>query len=537
MSSNAGPTFLRGRRTRVVLGSSRATIPAMIMPTEAPYSFRPYLDALGADWWADDPELQAVLRHHGLAEEKALAKISRYGIYAASAANAGANATDRPGELPYLTPFDDHGNPHPVGLHVPQATKRNLAAALRAGAACEPNLLARYGMAYLHMQSGEGGVVCSLACTDGFVRAVDELESGPEATAAAAHIRLQSPHAPVHAAQFVTEVQGGSDAGTNTVRAEPQPDGSYLLTGKKWFCSNAWAQYWAVTARPDGAPEGPRGVALFMVPRVIGGAPNGFRLDRLKDKLGTRSLPTAEMTLVGARAWPVGDLQSGLSNMVRIVLSTSRFWNALWGAAALRSAERITVAYAEFRHAFGRPIRDYPLVAQTLDDLRTDRRHHLAAVFNVLAAWERSRGAGCSREDQVRARILIMLAKTCGTRRATQRIHDAIMVLAGNGIEERFSALPRLLRDAVIMETWEGPHGLLLTRSLMDIRRFGAAEDPGSFVNLMLGGPDDSDLGARLGSILGDANPRSALVAFRDWAGDLYDALGARAYDEVNATP
>jgi alkylation response protein AidB-like acyl-CoA dehydrogenase len=508
----------------------------MTTSLDAPYSFGPYLAALGSDWWADDPELQAVLRHHGLRDEKALAKISRYGIYAASAADAGANATDRPGELPYLTPFDDHGEPHPVGVYVPQATRRNLAAALRAGTACDPDVLVRYGMAYLLMQTGEGGVVCPLACTDGFVRAVDALDCGPEVKAAVAHIRLQSPGAPVHAAQFVTEVQGGSDAATNTVRAIPQADGSFVLVGKKWFCSNPWAQYWAVTARPDGGPDGPRGVGLFFVPRVIDGRPNGFRLDRLKDKLGTRSLPTAEMTLTGARGWPIGELQAGLSNMVRIVLSTSRFWNALSGAATLRAAERIACAYADFRYAFGRPIREYPLVAQTLEDLRRDRRAHLAGVFEVLAAWEKSLG-DCSRDDRVRSRILIMLAKTCGSRRATQRVHDAMMVLAGNGIEERFSSLPRLFRDAVIMETWEGPHGLLLTRSLMDARRFGAAEDPRGFTRLLLGFADApaDDLGDRLGALLADESPRSSMVAFQAWASDLYDALGAAAWASIEA--
>ena len=499
------------------------------------YSFRPFLDALGDDWYADDPVLQAILEHHGLTTAAGRAKVERYGKYAASAAASGTNATDRPGELPYLTPFDDHGEPHPMGIHIPQATRRNLAAALRAGVATEPDLLVRYAMAYLHMQGGEGGVICSLACTDGFVLAADDLDCTPESDAAAAHIRTQAPGGPVHAAQFVTEVQGGSDAATNTVRAVPQDDGSWLLSGKKWFCSNAWAQYWAVTARPEGAPEGPRGVALFMVPREVDGKPNGFRFDRLKDKLGTRSLPTAEMTLSGARAWPMGDLQSGLSNMVRIVLTTSRFWNALWGAAALRACTRIARAYAEFRVAFGRPIAEFPLVAHTLDTLDRDHREHTAAVFAVLAAWRAAETEGAPREAQIRARILVMLAKTCGTRRATEEAHSAIMVLGGNGIEERFSALPRLLRDAVIMETWEGPHGLLLTRSLMDLKRYGAASDPEGFTRLLLGGDDPAaaSLGTHLGEILADGDPRSAMLAFRDWAGELYDAVGRVAWRAV----
>jgi alkylation response protein AidB-like acyl-CoA dehydrogenase len=516
----------------------------------ADYHFEGYRRALGEDFFADDPELQAVLRHHGMRDEAAWKRLAAYGRFAASSASAGADEADRPETLPRLAPWTPWNEQDPVGVEVHPATRRVLAASLRAGAATEPNVWLRYAMAYLGAEVGEAGVTCPLACTDGLVRAIQELEHGPEAKAALDHVLLQAPGAPVHGAQFVTEVQGGSDAATNAVRAVAQANGSFRLYGRKWFCSNPWAQYWAVTARPEGAPEGPRGVALFVVPREQpAGRANGFRLERLKDKLGTRALPTAEMGLDGAVAWPLGSPNAGLSNMVRIVLTTSRFWNALAAASMARGAERVALAYARFRTAFGRRLDEFPLVADTLDTLSRDRRGLLAAAFEVLAAWEKTAaaeraGREPNADDAVRSRVLVMLAKTCATRRGTQRVHDAMMILAGNGIEERFSPLPRLWRDAAIMETWEGPHGLLLARSLLDIGRFGAAGDPAGFVKLLLGegagqpgGDAASDsLGGRLSGILADRDERRQAVAFRDWATEFYDAFGALCWSAAQAS-
>jgi len=511
---------------------------------EPTYSFEPFLDALGDDFFDDDPDLSALLTHHGLEPGESWDKVARYGKFSASAGAAGAEATDRPDALPKLLPFDAYGAPHPVGIAVPQATRRVLAAALRAGVATEPDVRVRYAMAYLGAQVGEAGVMCPLACTDGLVRTLQEIDSGDRGQAALEHILLQAPDGPVHGAQFVTEVQGGSDAGTNRVRAVPQGDGSYRLYGTKWFCSNAWAQYWAVTARPEDAPAGPRGVGLFLVPRENPvGTANGFRLDRLKDKLGTRSLPTAEMTLEGALAWPMGDLHSGLSNVVRIVLTTSRFWCALAATAQIRAAERIARAYAHFRIAFGQPIASFPLVEESLEQLTRDRRHLLAACFEVLAIWERvataeRAGQVPDPQDALRSRLLVMMAKTVCTRRGTQRVHEAMMVLGGNGIEERFSALPRLLRDAVILETWEGPHGLLTSRLLLDISKHGGAEDPKALSALLLGSHASEDekeaVGTALEKALGEGDPRSQALAFSGWLHQCFDAFGAGCWRAVS---
>ena len=503
---------------------------------EQPYSFGAYLQSVGEDFWSDDPELAALLAHHGLDDPTSLARLEEWGAYAATVAAEGADATDRPGELPRLVTCDSYGQPHPVGVELPDATRVVLADSLEAGLAYEPNVQLRYALAYLSSQVGDAGVMCPLACTDGLVRSLQELSCGEAAQQALQHILRQDEDAPVHGAQFVTEVQGGSDAGTNRVRAVPQGDGSYRLYGQKWFCSNIWAQYWAVTARPQDAPEGSRGVALFMVPRELPlDVPNGFRIDRIKDKLGTRSLPTVEMTLDGAVAWPMGDERSGLSNVVRIVLTTSRFWCAMAATGFIRSAERIATAYAGFREAFGQPIAEYPLVAQTLADLQWDRRRLRAAAFELLATWERfvvaeRAGDTPAAEDALRTRLLVMMAKMVTTRRATSRVHDAMMILGGNGIEERFSALPRLLRDAIILETWEGPHGLLTARLMQDMHKYGGSDDPRALVTMLLGeGATDGEcdqLGSWLAEILSMDDEIQRTVAFSNWVDACYDSFG-----------
>jgi len=512
---------------------------------EQPYTFAAYLQALGEDYWSDDPDLAALLAHHGLDDTDSLQRLSHWGRYAATEAAVGADATDQPGNLPRLVTSDYYGQPHPVGVELPYATHKVLADSLKAGLASEPNVHLRYALAYLSSQVGDAGVMCPLACTDGLVRALQELGAGAAGERALQHILSQEEDAPVHGAQFVTEVQGGSDAGTNRVRAVPQGDGSYRLYGQKWFCSNIWAQYWAVTARPEDAPAGSRGVALFLVPRELPrGVANGFRVDRIKDKLGTRSLPTVEMTLDGAVAWPLGEERAGLSNVVRIVLTTSRFWCATAATGFIRSAERIATAYAGFREAFGHPIAEYPLVAQTLADLQWDRRRLLAGAFELLAIWERvvtaeRAGETPSADDALRTRLLVMMAKMVTTRRASTRVHDAMMILGGNGIEERFSALPRLLRDAIILETWEGPHGLLTSRLMLDIQKYGGSEDPVALVTLLLGeGAEDGEcrqLATWLGEILSTADEIQRAVAFSSWVDACYDCFGEVSWRRAGA--
>jgi alkylation response protein AidB-like acyl-CoA dehydrogenase len=352
----------------------------------------------------------------------------------------------------------------------------------------------------------------------------------------------------------------------------------WRLHGQKWFCSNVNADYFLVTARPAGAPEGGEGVGLFLVPAYREGRDlrNGYTVDRLKEKLGTRELATAEVTFEGARAWQVGPLRRGLPNLVRHVLVPSRFACVISAAGFLRRAERIVDAYTDFRTAFGRSIGDFPLVRDAVEEVREARREGLAAVFGLLDLWEESRaarpdgageGAGGSGgsdagegrpggpgaaapEAAVDFRVMLSLAKPVLTRRSTRLLHEAMMLLGGNGIEEEFSPLPRLHRDAVIMETWEGPHNVLLTQALRDLRRFEV--DPAAFVERMAGDRDaraPAPLGARrrgdapagegaaladeLGGLLEAADDPRTTVPFARWAEGMVRAFARNVLQET----
>jgi len=284
-----------------------------------------------------------------------------------------------------------------------------------------------------------------------------------------------------------------------------------------------------MTARPTDAPPGGEGVALFLVPAWRDGARtirNGYTIDRLKDKLGTCELATAEVTFAGAETHPVGPLDRGLANVVSIVLVTSRMACVGVAASFLRRAERIAAAYAAFRQAFGRRLIDFPLVAGTMQELSAAREQSLAALFELVRMWGASEDSGSETSTEaLDFRLLLSLCKPVLTRLATERLHDAIMVLGGNGIEERFSPLPRLWRDSIVMETWEGPHNVLFTQALRDMQHFRV--EPAAFVARLCGEPR-ADLSRELGTIL-SAPPADATVAMASFAPKLVGAFCERA--------
>jgi alkylation response protein AidB-like acyl-CoA dehydrogenase len=507
-----------------------------------PYSFDPFLDALGSNWYEDDPLLEDLLLHHaapaGDAEGSPRSPRGRSDLRTWGAEVAGplrelAETSARPGNLPRLRHFDAYGTRvDEVVLPASTLEALRLVEGREGLGAVDGDPFEFYARAYLYWQNGEAGVACSMGCTDGLVRALEALGDRPEHREAAARVRDSTPERVWHGAQFVTEIQGGSDVPANRVRAVPDGD-AFRLHGPKWFCSNVNADYFLVTARPDGAPEDGTGVALFLVPaRLDPERPerNGYTIDRLKEKLGTRELATAEVTFAGAPAWPVGPLERGLPNLLRYVLTPSRFACVISAAASLRQAERFAGAYTGFRTAFGRRIVDYPPVRATVERITRARAHALAIVFGLLRGWEADRGSPEARDF----RILLSLAKPVLTRRATELLHEAMLLLAGNGIEEAFSPLPRLFRDAVIMEVWEGPHNVLLGQALRDLVRFDV--DPHAFAARVAGGAGErgvDEVARALARAMAEAERPEGPPAFDRTAADLVDLWGARLVGEV----
>lgn len=496
------------------------------------YAFDEYLAALGDDWLADDPLLRRWLERSKL-DEAARALVGLFGARAATSYRALSDAAERRENLPYILekgPYNRATNE----VVLPAATRQMLAEVHGSGLwRAELDERARYAAIYLLNQNGEAGVTCSVACTDGMARSLRGLTDDARSREVIDQLQHATPARWIHGAQFVTEIQGGSDAATNAVRAEPLGDGLYALRGQKWFCSNLTADYWMVTARPPDSPAGHRGVGLFCVPRLWNGRVNGHTVERLKDKLGTRALPTAEIELTGAVGWPVGALDSGLKNMVAIVLTTSRIHNVIAAAAAGRRAVREAHAYAGFRRAFGTRLADQPLIAASLEQLAADADRREAGAFATVDAWVAAMAAPRDAARGLWARVLISLAKAVATRESNDHVYRAMMVMGGNGIEERFSVMPRLWRDAAIMETWEGPYTLLLMQALGDLAKYGVAGREEAFLRAGLGDCCDAADVAELAAILSAPTEPALIRRWGELAPRLYHAFERKALAEL----
>ena len=494
------------------------------------YDLRPFLAALDSNWYADDSALHALVKRYAAAPAAAADELGAWGGQCAGRLAELAEISAQPDNAPYLRHFDAW-NRRVDDVVLPPSTHEALSLVegeARLGAA-HGDPIVFYSKAYLYIQNGEAGVGCSMACTDGLVRALEALGDRPVHAEIAADIRNSTAGRVRHGAQFVTEIQGGSDVPANVLRAVPDGD-AFRLYGDKWFCSNINADYFLMTARPDGAPEGGRGVGLFVVPaHNDDGTRNGYFIDRLKDKLGTRELATAECRFDGALAYPVGPTDRGVANVVSYVLVTSRVACINVAAALLRRAERVVRAYADFRTAFGRPIAHYPLVRQAIEDISGARARTLATLLSLVDAWAPAM-ADPKAQSSLDFRFMVSLSKAVLTKQATGMLREAMMILAGNGIEERFTPLPRLFRDSVIMETWEGPHNVLYVQALRDMVRFQA--DPQAFVT-RVAGPGHAELADRLGSLLSRADDPETTIPFVAWAEQLVAAHGERILAEV----
>lgn len=432
------------------------------------------------NFYESDRHLQNILEFYWGRERlsQQAERLAKFGFEAATIVDQAARSANEAQNLPRLDRYSLTGERTEDVLH---CTDHHLAGKYIHGSGAmsvyaEPgnNLLA-LALFYLSSYNGEAGHNCPLACTAGVIKTLQY--AGAEQLKAKFLAKLLDANyaTKFHGAQFLTEVQGGSDVGSNAVSATPLDDrgNSWLLNGEKWFCSNVTADLALVTARPAGAAGGTRGLGLFLVPRLLDdGAANGIFIRRLKDKLGTKSLATAEVDFRDALAYQIGGPGSGFQQAMDYVINTSRLYNSLGSAGAARRAYLIAWTYAQHRQAFGRPIRDFPLVQETLAEMRSVSMA-LASGGLYLAHLRDQIETGQADDSALKFfRLVVNLNKYFSSITATEVIRRGIEVLGGNGAMENFSVLPRLLRDSVIFETWEGAHNTLLAQSVRDIKRY-----------------------------------------------------------------
>lgn len=487
-----------------------------------------YENATGLDWYALDPNLTLLLDRllpdgddRGFAEEH----VARYGVLCGGPLAERAEITDHHG--PVLRRYDRWGQEVDVVEHHP-GWLESKADLVRAGFTGLPYQAGRpvpavltASLAYLVCQA-ETAIYCGLGMTAGAADIVERYAPAEVRDDLLRRLTTADPDEAWEGGMFLTERQGGSDVGANTTRAVP--DGAeWRLHGEKHFCSNVDAEVFIVLARPDGAPEGGRGLATFIVPRVLpDGSANGFRIKRLKPKLGTTGVPTGEVSLEGARAWiarpPTAPASTGegpsrgLNTMMEMV-NGSRFGVAVMGLGIHRRSFLEAAIYAARREQWGQRIDTYPLVRETLVDLLVSLEAAAALTFECAGA---TRGSTDEDEGRRLRRILVPLAKVRATRGAIGAASQALEVFGGNGYMEDWP-MARQLRDAQCHTIWEGTENICCLDVRRAMRNDGAHEALLARVERALLGSDPAPVLApavdAVATTLGDAREAIAYLA------------------------
>ena len=323
--------------------------------------------------------------------------------------------------------------------------------------------LHQFALVYLFTPSSDI-YSCPLAMTDAAVAAL--LASGNERLIERAVPRLtaRDPERFWTSGQWMTESIGGSDVSRSETEAR-ESEGEWKLYGKKWFTSAASSQMALTLARPEGAGEGGHALALFYLEtRDADGRLRGLRIDRLKDKLGTRKLPTAELTLDGAPAELVVGTTGGIK-AIAPMLNVTRVWNGVTAASYMRRALALVESYGARRAAFGALLCDKPAFRDLLGGLRAELygAFHLAFRVVELLGLEESGEAG--ERDRDLLRLLTPIMKLTTAKQAVAVASEAVEAFGGAGYVED-TGIPFLLRDAQVLPIWEGTTDVLALDTL-----------------------------------------------------------------------
>src|SRR5580693_3950882 len=375
-------------------------------------------------------------------------------------------------------------------------------------------VVAKHAFTFLFNQA-EFGLGCPINVTDGCAKLLNNFGNEALKTKYLDGLTQTDMSKLTQGGQFMTEKEGGSDVGTLTTAAVAEGD-HWRLTGEKWFCSNADAEVVMLLARPEGAGPGTRGVGLFLIPRTLDdGSPNHYRIVRLKDKLGTRSMASGEIKLEGAIAYAVGQLDCGFVQMAEMV-NSSRLSNGVKSTALMRRAWHDAMTVAKNRVVFGQRIIDLPLARRQLMKIMLATEQALSMSFLTADALDRAEAG--SQDAAALLRILTPTLKFRATRDARKVCGDALEMRGGIGYIEEF-ATARLLRDAHLGSIWEGTGNIVALDALKRaVGRHGA----------------ESALAADLHARLGDSP--NVPQAWRDTLHNLTDRAVSFARDVAART-
>ncbi|MCE4055936.1 acyl-CoA dehydrogenase family protein [Pseudomonas sp. Au-Pse12] len=330
-----------------------------------------------------------------------------------------------------------------------------------------PLPLVKYALTYLFVQA-EFGLCCPVSMTDSLTRTLRKFGAPELVQRYLPQLQSQDFDELFQGAMFMTEQAAGSDVSRTETRARLE-DGQWRLYGEKWFCSNPDADLAMVLARPDDAPSGMAGVTLFLLPKVLpDGSRNTYRIQRLKDKLGSRSMASGEITLEGATAYLIGEVGRGFQQMADMI-NMSRLSNGVRAAGLMRRGLSEALYIARQRRAFGKHLIEMPLMQRQLLKMMLPTEQARSMFMQIATLLPRADGG----EETARkcVRILTPLIKFRACRDARRVTGDAMEVRGGVGYIEEWSDA-RLVRDAHLGSIWEGTSNIVA----LDIARAATRE-------------------------------------------------------------
>ncbi|KAA0180353.1 DNA alkylation response protein [Cupriavidus gilardii] len=509
-------------------------------------SVHPVPDQHGVNLFASDPDLRALLPLYLPADlyQHLLPHLDRMGALAGGVLDALANTADH--HPPTLTHRTRTGidaqriDKHPAYVELERVAFAEFGLAAvshRGGVLGWPQPMpaaAKYALTYLFVQA-EFGLCCPLSMTDSLTRTLRKFGDPALVERFLPNLTTQVFEDLYQGAMFMTEQGAGSDVAATATRAIPDPEaqGGWRLTGDKWFCSNPDAELAMVLARPDGAPDGIKGVSLFLLPRRLAdGSPNHYRIIRLKDKLGTRSMASGEIRLEGAHAWLVGEPGRGFVQMADMI-NNSRLSNGVRAAGLMRRALSEGLFIARERRAFGKRLIDMPLMRRQLLKLALPTEQARTMVFQTAEALRRADAGEADAYPLMR--ILTPLIKFRACRDARKVTGDAMEIRGGCGYIEEWSD-PRLVRDAHLGSIWEGTSNIVALDVLRAIRREGALPVLRAHLqSLLVQTPMHANARAAFDRALERACTLAADAAQADAAGDVLARQAASALYHVTS--
>ncbi|HSK23458.1 MAG TPA: acyl-CoA dehydrogenase family protein [Egicoccus sp.] len=438
------------------------------------------------DEWEDDLAIQRYLERVLPPEVHAevVPSLAEMGHLAATDLKTWSDAMDDPSQEPRLRPFDAWGNRideveiSPYWDKIAEVAHRHgVVATGYERAHGEHSRVHQFALAYLFNPSS-ALYSCPLAMTDGAVKSL--LVHGDRDLIERAVPRLTSrdPRTAWTSGQWMTERAGGSDVGRSETVARAEGP-LWRLSGTKWFTSAVTADMALTLARPEGNGPGGRGLAMFYVEvRDEQGQLNNLRVLRLKSKLGTRQLPTAELALDGTLAQLVGSPADGTRNITPM-LTITRLWNAVTAASGLRRGLALARDYARRREAFDGALVDLPLHQATLAWLRTQHEASLQLSFRAAELLGRDEAGGATERELLALRLLLPITKLTTGKQGIAGASEALEAFGGAGYIED-THLPQLLRDAQVLPIWEGTTNVL---SLDVLRAIGSGEVLAAYVD------------------------------------------------------